>query len=55
MCKAVEDYANGYLKKRNEELAIKMLNDNMPIDKIQDYTSMSIKQIEEIKVKMCNR
>ena len=58
MCKAVEDYgremfAEGYIEGVKEgtleTVAIRMLKDNVPLEKIAYYTRLSLEMLQELK------
>ena len=58
MCKAVEDYgremfAEGYIEGVKEgtleTVAIRMLKDNVPLEKIAYYTRFSLEKLQELK------
>ena len=57
MCRIVEDYAERYAQKKADEKAIemtveiakKMLANNEPVEKIVDYTSLTIEEVEALR------
>lgn len=45
MCKIMEDMRKETVK----ETAIKMLKDNVPAEKVAEYSGLSLEEVEELK------
>ena len=49
MCKMMEDMIKDAAKEKAIEIAIKMLKDNFALEKIAEYSGLSLDEVEKIK------
>lgn len=49
MCKMMEDMRKDSAKEKAIEIAIKMLKDNVALEKIAEYSGLSLDEVEKIK------
>ena len=49
MCKMMEDMIKDAAKEKAIEIAIKMLKDNFALEKIAEYSGISLDEVEKIK------
>ena len=48
MCKAMEDMRNEAAERRSFEIALKMLADGLEIEKIAEYSGLSLEKVKEL-------
>lgn len=49
MCRMMEDMRNETAYAAKKDNALKMLKDNLPVEKVAEYSGLSLDEIEQIK------